>query len=122
MSRKHCARIPGGAFDISGIDNLSYGSMRNVEPLLAHPPLQFLEREVRYQSSLADLSTDALVHLASYRIPRYTDALDTLEINDLMIRNVVESCIENGMKLVFSSTSDVYGKNPQAPFTKIATW
>lgn len=101
---------------VIGIDKLLYGSMHNVEPLLAHPHFRFLERDVRFKSTLANLSPDALMHLASYKIPRYTDALDTLEINDLMIRNVGGSCVEKGMKLVFSSTSDGYGKNPHVPF------
>ena len=33
-----------------------------------------------------------------------------------MLRNVVNKCVQAKMKLIFASTSDVYGKNPNIPF------
>ena len=67
---------------------------------------------------LKDVKADIIVHLASQKIPRYTNALRTLEENYLMLRNVVHKCIMDKSKILFASTSDVYGKNPNVPFSE----
>jgi UDP-glucose 4-epimerase len=35
-----------------------------------------------------------------------------------MLRNVIHKCLQDKSKIVFSSTSDVYGKNPEVPFNE----
>jgi UDP-glucose 4-epimerase len=35
-----------------------------------------------------------------------------------MLRNVVQKCIHDRSKIIFASTSDVYGKNPKIPFSE----
>ena len=65
-----------------------------------------------------NIKADIVVHLASQKIPRYTNALRTLEENYLMLRNVVQKCIHDKSKILFASTSDVYGKNPNVPFSE----
>ena len=67
---------------------------------------------------LKDVKSDIIVHLASQKIPRYTNALRTLEENYLMLRNVVQKCNMDKSKILFASTSDVYGKNPNIPFSE----
>jgi len=54
--------------------------------------------------------------LASQKIPRYTSSLRTLEENYLMLRNILHKCMQDNAKIVFASTSDVYGKNEKIPF------
>jgi UDP-glucose 4-epimerase len=61
---------------------------------------------------------DAIVHLAAYKIPRYSDAYDTLMINAVGSEVVARVAAERGAKLVAASTSDAYGKNPNVPFSE----
>jgi len=101
---------------IVGIDNLGFGFMRNIEPILKHENFSFIMGDIANPLILKDVRVDTVIHLASQKIPRYSNALRTLEENYLMLRNVVLKCIYDKSKIIFASTSDVYGKNPDTPF------
>ncbi|MDQ2719846.1 MAG: NAD-dependent epimerase/dehydratase family protein [Bacteroidota bacterium] len=101
---------------VIGMDNLNYGFMRNIEFAKEDRNFQFIMGDIANPLILKDVQADIVVHLASQKIPRYTNALRTLEENYLMLRNVVQKCIFDRSKIIFASTSDVYGKNPDIPF------
>lgn len=103
---------------VTGIDNLNYGFLRNVEPLKSNPDFKFIMGDIANPLILNKVKADIVVHLASQKIPRYTNALRTLEENYLMLRNLVKKCITDKSKIVFASTSDVYGKNLNVPFNE----
>ena len=103
---------------VTGIDNLSYGFSRNLEPVKNNPNFNFIMGDIANPLILNDTKSDIIVHLASQKIPRYTNALRTLEENYLMLRNLVKKCINDNSKILFASTSDVYGKNPNVPFNE----
>ena len=101
---------------VIGIDNLSYGLERNIEEIRKHPDFEFVFGDIANPLILKDFHSAVIVHLASQKIPRYTNALRTLDENYLMLRNIVQKCILDKSKIIFASTSDVYGKNPHVPF------
>ncbi len=101
---------------VTGIDNFSYGLQSNMEEFFKHPSFTFLERDITLPGTLDDIQEDVLVHLASYKIPRYSTAYPTLEFNGSMLKNVVSTCVRKKMKIIYASTSDVYGKNTNVPF------
>jgi UDP-glucose 4-epimerase len=103
---------------VIGIDNLSHGSMRNLDNIIKHRNFTFILGDLANPMLLNEAKSDIVVHLASQKIPRYTSALRTLEENYLMLRNVIHRCLRDKSKLVFASTSDVYGKNPDIPFSE----
>lgn len=108
-------RILQEGHEVIGVDNFSYGFKRNISSL-PKDKFSFIEGDVRDASLFDELEFDAVVHLASFKIPRYTNALQTLEDNHVMTKNVIAACLKKDAKLIFSSTSDVYGKNPELPF------
>lgn len=101
---------------VTGIDNLSFGFMRNIEKINNNPNFKFIMGDIANPLILKDVKADVVIHLASQKIPRYSNALRTLEENYLMLRNVVQKCLYDKSKIIFASTSDVYGKNPEVPF------
>jgi UDP-glucose 4-epimerase len=101
---------------VSGIDNLSYGFKRNISAIADHPNFEFIEGDLNKPQNFKHIKADVIVHLASQKIPRYDNALKTLEENQMMLRNVVKKCVADKSKIVYASTSDVYGKNPNQPF------
>jgi UDP-glucose 4-epimerase len=105
-------------YTVRGIDNLSQGTELNVAALLAHPTFRLDRIDVRDEAALDDAcdGASAIVHLAAYKIPRYTDALDTLTINAIGTMNVAHAARRHGARLIAASTSDVYGKNTELPF------
>jgi UDP-glucose 4-epimerase len=107
--------LPGSA-----VDNFSQGTELNIAPLLAHPSFTVHRVDVRDEAAFDQAAEGAavIVHLAAYKIPRYSDAIDTLTINAMGSINVANAARRQGAKLVAASTSDVYGKNPAIPFTE----
>ncbi|MDA3884838.1 MAG: NAD-dependent epimerase/dehydratase family protein, partial [Candidatus Delongbacteria bacterium] len=92
---------------VIGIDNLSYGLKRNIADIKDHPNFEFVLGDIANPLILKDYHADIIIHLASQKIPRYTNALRTLDENYLMLRNIVQKCILDKSKIIFASTSDV---------------
>lgn len=106
---------------VIGIDNLSMGHPANMANAKTHDNFEFIEADVTDQSVFDAISsdTDVLVHLAAFKIPRYGKAIDTLKINYHGTENALEFARQRNIKCVLASTSDVYGKNPEVPFSEI---
>ena len=106
---------------VVGLDNLSQGFLLNLENFKDHPKFRFVEGDVRDDKLLKKTTKgcDVVIHLAAYKIPRYSDALDTLLINAMGTNTVLEAAAKNKVpKALIASTSDVYGKNPSVPFSE----
>jgi UDP-glucose 4-epimerase len=101
---------------VIGVDNLSHGSERNMEWFRDSKKFTWYKEDFGSFYILQDI--DIVVHLASQKIPRYTSSFNTISANSDMIKNAVYIAMENKAKLVFASTSDVYGKNPRLPFNE----
>lgn len=106
--------------EVVGVDNLCQGNLLNLAEFSAHPGFSFHKFDILDRERLREVAagSQVLVHLAAFKIPRYTDALETLRINSHGSENVAEAAREIGAKIVAASTSDVYGKNPEVPFTE----
>jgi UDP-glucose 4-epimerase len=103
---------------IIGLDNLSMGSVRNIEHLANCPKFEFHQLDVRDLEGMRTVfsQADCIIHLAAFKIPRYGKAIDTLEINSTGGKNVLEVARQGGRRILLASTSDIYGKNPDLPF------
>ena len=113
-----CQNLLKDGHQVIGIDSLEYGSLRNINEIINNKYFHFIKGDITKEDLLSKVKGDTLVHLASQKIPRYDNSLRTLFENDLMTKLVIEKCIKDKIKLVFASTSDVYGKNPNLPFTE----
>lgn len=107
-------------YEVVGLDNMSQGDELNMAAFAAHPRFRFERADIRDEPAVlrAAAGCDAIVHLAAYKIPRYSDALDTLMINSLGSDSIARAALEHRAKVVAASTSDVYGKNPVVPFSE----
>jgi UDP-glucose 4-epimerase len=103
---------------VTGIDNLSYGNLDNIQHNLAHPNFKFYRIDIRELDSLKILAKDKdiIVHLAAFKkIGEKDDAMPTFSINGKGTENVLEVAKMWGCKVVYASTSDVYGMSPDLP-------
>ncbi len=107
-------------YEVIGVDNLSHGSLDNLEEALRHPNFQFYKEDVCDLPALRRVSegVSLIAHLAAFKIPRYGKAIDTLLINSQGSHSVLQLATELNAKFVLASTSDVYGKNPVIPFSE----
>lgn len=113
-------RLLDAGHEVLNIDNLSMGRIENIEEYQSNTNYEFVEADVTEHTVLDDLPgrIDCIVHLAAFKIPRYGKALDTLQINYRGTENVLELARRLECKCVLASTSDVYGRNPELPFSE----
>ncbi|MBX3086367.1 MAG: GDP-mannose 4,6-dehydratase [Anaerolineae bacterium] len=107
-------------YEVVAFDNLSQGTLDNLTTVADHPRFSLVEADIRDKDAVTKAAEgcQAIVHLAAYKIPRYSDAYDTLMINALGSEHVAQAAIATKAKIIAASTSDVYGKNPQVPFNE----
>ncbi len=111
-------RLIRAGYEVTGIDDLSRGKQINLREIESHPNFKLIQADVGNMEVLSSIDADTLVHLASGKIPRYDSGLQVLQENDRVSNAIVQYCMKNFIRLLFASTSDVYGKNPNLPFTE----
>ena len=107
-------------YHVVGVDDLSHGNLRNLEQASRNARFSF------HDVSVCDLGAlrrsvgrvDAVVHLAAFKIPRYSTATSTLLVNSQGTQNALTLACEQSARFIITSTSDVYGKNPSLPFSE----
>lgn len=105
---------------VVGLDNLSMGSLRNIQEFEGRSDFEFHKADVRDLEDMRRIfgRVDCVIHLAAFKIPRYGKAIETLEINSIGGKHVLEVGRDGNRRIVLASTSDIYGKNMTLPFTE----
>jgi dTDP-glucose 4,6-dehydratase len=100
--------------EVIGIDNFCTGQARNLEAL---DGLNFIEANLMEARSLLPESVDVVYHFASPASPEkyMAQPINTMEVNTLGTRILLEYSLEVGARLVFASTSEVYGDPLESP-------
>jgi UDP-glucose 4-epimerase len=112
-------RLLQDGIEVIGVDDLSRGSLANLDRALPHPGFRFERMDCTRRRDLraAFDGCDAIVHLAAQKIPRYGGALMTLEANVAGVNAAASVALSLDADLVMASTSDVYG-NATPPFAE----
>ncbi|NMB53952.1 MAG: NAD-dependent epimerase/dehydratase family protein [Leptolinea sp.] len=116
------SRLIDEGYDVVGVDNMSQGHPLNLSSFEENPAFTLRKIDIKDKEEMtrAAEGCQVIVHLAAYKIPRYSDALDTLLINSTGSENVFEAARQTGARVIAASTSDVYGKNPSVPFNELS--
>ena len=100
--------------EVIGLDDLSTGSIKNIEQLINHPEYSFIEHDVRipYQAKV-----DAILNFACPASPvnYQKDPVRTIETNFLGMINMLHLANETGARIIQASTSEIYGDPTQSP-------
>jgi dTDP-glucose 4,6-dehydratase len=93
---------------VYGVDNFGTGQARNIENLEG---LEFIEGSVSESIALLPKQVDIVYHFASPASPEkyMAQALNTMEVNTTGTLKLLEYASSNGARLIFASTSEVYG-------------
>lgn len=109
-------------FFVSVIDNLSTGRKENIVPFLENPNFQFCYDSIFNHPFLDSLiaKTDLVFHLAAAVGVKLIvqDPIRTIETNILGTEAVLKSSLKHRKKILIASTSEVYGKSEQIPFSE----
>ncbi len=102
------------------IDDLSTGSLSNIEGVRENPSFSFVHDNIRNAEMMGVLveKCDVIFHLAAAVGVQLIvdDPVHTIETNIHGTEVVLEVANKFGKKVLIASTSEVYGKNEQVPF------
>ena len=102
------------------LDDLSHGNMENISDTITSPKFALYRGDVLDKNFLIEISegVDIIVHFATYKIPREGGFLKTIEVNTKGTEIILEVAKERKISVILGSTDDVYGKNPELPFSE----
>jgi nucleoside-diphosphate-sugar epimerase len=102
---------------VVGVDNFSTGHPRNLDKL---KNLEFIESNLLDSRDSLPKSVDVVYHFASPASPEkyMAQAMNTMEVNTVGTKMLLEYSLEVGARLVFASTSEVYGDPLVSPQTE----
>jgi len=102
---------------VIGIDDLSTGSMANLEIFKKNKNFQFIEHDVR---SPIELRVEAIFNFACPASPIHyqADPVKTIETNFLGIINMLHLARKHDSTLIQASTSEIYGDPEITPQTE----
>src|SRR6476620_2736018 len=93
-----------------------------VDHLLANPRFRYVRDSIMNMEMLENLivQADLIYHLAAVvGVEHYVgDPYEVLNVNINGTQNVLKLAFKHGKRVVFSSTSEVYGRNPKIPWSE----
>jgi UDP-glucuronate decarboxylase len=105
---------------VIGMDDLSTGSLKNIDHLLKNSNFEFIKHDVRQPY---EVNVDAILNFACPASPiaYQSDPVRTIETNFLGMINLLHLAQKTGARILQASTSEIYGDPTQSPQTE-AYW
>ncbi|MER2511859.1 MAG: GDP-mannose 4,6-dehydratase [Nitrosomonas ureae] len=135
LTRKQSVLVTGGAgfigshlcehllnyeYNVVAIDNLSTGSLKNIQHLHKQTGFQFVRESITNALVMDRLASasDIIIHLAAAVGVQLIvdDPVHTIETNITGTEAVLKAANRYGCKVLLASTSEVYGKGVRVPF------
>lgn len=113
-----CERLLSEGNEVLCLDNFSSGQRENIEGFVDDESFRLLERDVRLPGSLPKV--DEIYHLASRASPKdFTEyPVEIALANTQGTHRLLDHAVACGARMVFASTSEVYGNPEQHPQTE----
>ena len=96
---------------------------KNLRHILNNPNLEYIEGDITSSEQVKEVVTsdlDVIYHLSAIvGVKKYIDnPLLVIDVNVIGTKNVVEAASRNSTKVIFASTSEIYGNNPEIPWSE----
>ena len=105
---------------VAVVDNLSTGSLKNIEGFKNKPQFDFVEGDIRNNRLMETLTEqcDVIFHLAAAVGVKLIaeEPVHTIETNIGGTEAVLDVANKLGKKILIASSSEIYGKNEAVPF------
>ena len=107
---------------VTVLDNLSTGSIANIQHLLGHERFRFVNDSILNEELVDRLvrEVDQVFHLAAIAGVKYVvdDPLHGIHTNITGTEIVLNQARRHWKRIVIASSSEVYGKNPNLPWSE----
>lgn len=120
---ERCLEQGWGVF---GVDDFSSGLKKNLQKAAGSDRFEFLKTDLalpdavatvdKWLKSFGAVRLNTVANLTARKIPRYGGRLETILVNLRTTETACELARLYRSKIVFASTSDVYGLSPKLPF------
>jgi len=109
--------------EVHALDSIPLEMANNLCEVKKHPNLHYFVGDLRSHKDICEFwrsDAKAIYHLASVvGIKNYIE--DPLKLVDIVVigtRYILEEASKSGIHVIFSSTSEVFGKNPSVPWNE----
>lgn len=108
---------------VYGLDIAELDQAKNLEAVKDHPKFHYMKGDIRDEGTIKAFfrpEASVLYHLASVvGVRRYMeDPLSLIDIAIIGTRHLIALCVEHDVRILFTSTSEVYGRNPAVPWSE----
>lgn len=119
-----CKKLLDENFSVICVDNLVTSQKSNIGALLENPNFQFIEQDITQITNfkIQTSKIDYIFHLASPASPNKNSPksyinypIETLMVNSLGTKQLLDLAKEHTAKFLFASTSEVYGDPAVSP-------
>lgn len=115
-----CEHFVGKGHDVTCLDNLSTGFLRNIEPLKEAPNFRFIQGDIRDLDTCREavMGRDVVLHEAALgSVPRsINDPINTNANNIDGFLNMLVAARDEGVKrFVYAASSSTYGDSKELP-------
>jgi len=106
---------------VHGLDMAPLEGARNLEAVRDHPAFRYMQGDIRDRATIEAFfrpEASVLYHLASVvGVRRYMeDPLSLIDVAIIGTRHLIALAVEHEVRILFTSTSEVYGRNPAVPW------
>lgn len=115
-----CQLLLSKGHKVWAIDNLITGRKENLDSIIENKDFTFIQADIinlQIKERLKEVEFDAVYHFASPASPLWYQKypIETLEVNSIGTKNLLEIAQRDNAKFIFASTSEVYGDPLQHP-------
>ncbi len=110
-------------YQVIGLDISPKHQAQNIHSIIGHANFKYIVGDVTDKAlieTIIDSSFSKVFHLAAQvGIERYMEnPIDVVRTNVVGTLNIIDACLQHACYLFFSSTSEIYGKNPNVPWAE----
>tara|TARA_B100000287_G_scaffold155620_1_gene146793 strand:+ start:153 stop:1160 length:1008 start_codon:yes stop_codon:yes gene_type:complete len=115
--------LKSGESEIVIFDSFRHGDNNNLDEISNNSRITLVNGDIRNQEQVEELlndDVDMVYHLSSIvGIEHYCkDPLEVIDVNVLGTRYVAEMALKNNFRVLYASTSEVFGRNPKIPWSE----
>jgi len=114
-------RLLADGLEVHALDIVPFAEANNLRESADHPNFHYVQGDIRNRETVVRFfrpEAEVLYHLASVvGVRRYMeDPMGLIDVAIIGTRNFIELCDRHGVRILFTSTSEVYGRNPKVPW------
>ncbi|NCN87571.1 MAG: SDR family oxidoreductase [Candidatus Pacebacteria bacterium] len=120
LGSNFCQLLLNKGHQVWAVDNLITGRKENLDDIIDNQDFTFINQDIinpKIIEKLGETKFDVVYHLASPASPPWYQKypVETLEVNSIGTKNLLEIAKRNNAKFIFASTSEVYGDPLEHP-------